>query len=175
MFLHYQALSEASDLPVLAYTVPGRTGINISPSLWSRIASLPGICGLKDASGDISRSASYLSASPKPIYSGNDDAILPLLSLGGKGCISVLSNLVPAQVQTLCDSFQSGDVAKAAKIQLSLLPLIKALFSQTNPIPIKWALARLGFCKEQWRLPLTEPSDETKQLLETEMEHAGLI
>ena len=175
LFLHYKALSEASDLPVIAYTVPSRTGVGISPELWKRLSCLPGIAGLKDAGGDISRSASYLHESPKPLYSGNDDAILPLLSLGGRGCISVLSNLMPARVQSLCDAFWSGESAKAASLQLSFLPLIRALFSETNPIPVKWALHRLGFCKDEWRLPLCAPAKEVKSRLEGEMEALGLI
>ena len=175
LFLHYKSLCEASDLPVIAYSVPSRTGIGISSELWKKLSELPGIVGLKDAGGDISRSASYLHESQKPIYSGNDDAILPLLSLGGRGCISVLSNLMPAKVQSMCDTFWSGDSTKAASLQLSFLPLIRALFAQTNPMPIKWALHRLGFCKPEWRLPLCAPSKEVQNRIETEMETAGLI
>lgn len=175
LFLHYKALCESTDLPILAYTVPSRTGVGISPTLWARIASLAGICGLKDATGNLSLSCSYLAAADKPVYSGNDDSILPLLSVGGAGCISVLSNLMPCKVQSLCDAFFAGQTEKASALQKEMLPLCRALFSLSNPIPVKWALSRLGFCQSQWRLPLTEPDENAKMLLEKEMERAGLI
>ena len=175
LFLHYKALSEATELPVFAYTVPSRTGIGISPTLWKRLSALSGIAGLKDASGSLALGAEYLAVSEKPIYSGNDDGILPLLSLGGMGCISVLSGLVPARVHSLCELALAGRTAEAAELQRSLLPLVKALFAESNPIPVKWALSRLGFCKAEWRLPLCAPSEAVKRLLEEEMERQGLI
>ncbi|MBE6637928.1 MAG: 4-hydroxy-tetrahydrodipicolinate synthase [Ruminococcaceae bacterium] len=175
LYQHYKALSRATDLPIIVYQVPGRTGIRIAADLWKRLSALPNIVGLKDAGGDIAMSARYLNASDIPVYSGNDDSIVPLMSIGGMGCISVISNLMPARIQAMTEAAEAGDTAKAAKIQLSILPLVDALFSQTNPIPVKWALSRLGFCRADWRLPLTEPSEETKRLLEREMEAADLL
>jgi len=175
LYQHYKALSRATDLPIIVYQVPGRTGIRIAADLWKRLSALPNIVGLKDAGGDIAMSARYLNASDIPVYSGNDDSIVPLMSIGGMGCISVISNLMPARIQAMTEAAEAGDTATAAKIQLSILPLVDALFSQTNPIPVKWALSRLGFCRADWRLPLTEPSEETKRLLEREMEAADLL
>ena len=109
------------------------------------------------------------------MYSGNDDTVLPLLSLGGFGCISVLSNLAPTRMQGLCQAFFDGRVSDAAAIQRSLLPLCDALFCETNPIPVKWALARLGFCKAQFRLPMVQPQEESKKKIEKAMEAAGIL
>ncbi len=175
IFRHYEALCEATSLPILVYSVPARTGVGISPALWTRLCTLPNIRGLKDAGGNLAVSARLLAAGDAPLYSGNDDSVLPLLSLGGLGCISVLSNLAPARMQGLCQAFFDGKTANAAEIQLSLLPLCDALFWETNPIPVKWALSRLGFCKPLWRLPLVEPTEECKKKIETALETAGLL
>lgn len=175
IYRHFRTLSEATDLPIVVYTVPGRTGTRIDAPLWAKLSELSHVVGIKDAGGDIAMTARYLQASPLPLYSGNDDSILPTLSLGGAGCISVLSNLMPARVQALCEACEEGNLKTAAQIQLSLLPLADALFSETNPIPVKFALSRLGFCTPQWRLPLTEPSPATQKRIEEEMEHLGLL
>lgn len=174
LYLHYKAITEATDLPVIVYQVPGRTGKRLSKDAWARIAELPRIAGLKDAGGDVAMSARYLTAG-LPVYSGNDDSIVPLMSLGGMGCISVISNLMPAQTQALTDAMLAGDVEAAARIQRKILPLVDVLFAETNPIPVKWALSRLGFCLPVWRLPLTEPSEQTKRQIEEEMERLGLL
>ncbi len=175
IFCHYQTLCNATALPLLVYSVPSRTGVGISPELWARLCTLPNIAGLKDAGGNLAESARLLAAGNAPLYSGNDDCILPLLSLGGAGCISVLSNLAPARMQALCQAFFDNRTADAAQIQLSLLPLCDALFAETNPIPVKWALSRLGFCKSEWRLPLVAPREENKKKIETALEMAGLL
>ena len=175
IFRHYQALCMATDLPIIVYTVPGRTGCSIRPPLWQKLSTLPNIVGLKEASGDVSLAARCLCLSPLSLYSGCDDLILPLYSLGAQGCISVLSNLVPARVEAIYRMFLDKETENAAQMQKSLLPLADALFAETNPIPVKWALSRLGFCQSNWRLPLTEPSEETKSQIETAMERAGLL
>lgn len=175
IFRHYAALCEATSLPLLVYSVPSRTGIGIAPDLWARLCTLPNVAGLKDAEGNPAGSARLLAAGNAPLYSGNDDSVLPLLALGGLGCISVLSNLAPARMQGLCQAFFDGRGRDAAKIQLSLLPLCDALFAETNPIPVKWALSRLGFCKPSWRLPLVAPREENKKKIEAAMEMAGLL
>lgn len=175
IFCHYQALCEAVTLPIIAYSVPSRTGVGISPRLWKRLSALPNLAGIKDAGGNLANSARLLLESDKAVYSGNDDCLLPTLAVGGMGGISVLSNLLPARMTALCEAFWEGDLKKAAQLQRQLLPLCDALFAETNPIPIKWALSRLGFCKASWRLPLTAPSKETQKLLETAMEAAGVL
>ena len=175
LYRHYKAITEATDLPVIVYQVPGRTGVRLSPDTWARIAKLPHIAGLKDAGGDIAMTARYLNAAHLPVYSGNDDSILPCMSLGGAGCISVISNLMPAKTQALTDAATEGDIEIAATIQRTILPLVDALFAETNPIPVKWALSRLGFCLPTWRLPLAPPGEETKERIEKVMENMGLL
>ncbi len=175
LYRHYKAITEATDLPVIVYQVPSRTGVKLSPSLWNRLSELTHIAGLKDAGGDIAMTARYLNAADIAVYSGNDDSILPCMALGGLGCISVISNLMPAKIQAMTDAAADGDIKKAASIQRAILPLVDALFAETNPIPVKWALSRLGFCLPTWRLPLAPPTPDTQERIENEMEKAGLL
>lgn len=175
LYRHFEAITQATELPVIIYQVPSRTGVRLSPELWKRLSSLTGVVGLKDAGGDIAMTARFLNAANLPLYSGNDDSIFPCMALGGLGCISVISNLMPAKIQAMTDAAAIGDIEKASAIQRAILPLVDALFSETNPIPVKWALSRLGFCKPAWRLPLAPPTEETKAKMEEEMEKAGLL
>lgn len=164
----FNAVADAVKLPCILYNVPGRTGCNLSPESTAELAKNPYITSIKEASGDISQVAkiSALCGDQIDIYSGNDDQIVPLLSLGGKGVISVLSNIMPAETVKICDSWFKGDVQTAKELQLKYLALINQLFAEVNPIPVKAALAAMGKCKNILRLPLTpmEAAHETKLL-----------
>ena len=163
----FSEIADVSTAPVILYNVPSRTGCNIEPATVAALAEHPNISGIKEASGDISKIADIMALCGDKIdlYSGNDDQIVPILSLGGKGCISVLSNPLPRKTTEICRKFFAGDVAGAAKLQLELLPLIHALFREVNPIPVKSAMAAMGFCEEYLRLPLTVMEEEHKQEL----------
>ena len=173
----YTAIADASTAPVILYNVPSRTGTNIEPETYGVLADHPNIVAIKEANGRISKIAETFRVvgDRMDIYSGNDDQIVPILSLGGKGVISVLANVVPAKAVELCDKFFAGDLPGAAKIQLDLLPLIKALFLQTNPIPAKAALARMGMIEDRLRLPLTPMEEPHRSKLYERMAELGLI
>ncbi len=170
---YYNDVSSACNLPFIAYSVPARTGMRIEPSTAAKIAENPLAVGIKDAGDSISDTAKTISlcGDELPVYSGNDDRILPVLSLGGKGVISVMSNIIPLKVKKLCTMFFDGDHDRAAKLQTELIPLCDALKSEVNPIPVKAALSELGLCKNILRAPLTglspEHSFKLLQLLKT--------
>lgn len=172
----YNTIADASTKPVILYNVPSRTGIGIQPETYVKLAEHPNIAAIKEANSDISKIVETFSlvGDKLDIYSGNDDQIVPVLSLGGRGVISVLSNILPVETMEICRRFFRGDVAGAAKLQLDLLPLIDALFCEVNPIPVKAACAAMGFCDNTLRLPLTpiEPAHEAALLLL--MRQAGL-
>ena len=153
----FNGIADVSTKPIILYNVPSRTGCNIAPKTCAALAEHPNIAAIKEASGNISQVAEIaaLTRGKLDIYSGNDDQILPILSLGGQGVISVLSNVMPKQTVEMCNKFFQGDVDGSTKMQLDLLPLINALFSEVNPIPVKAAVAAMGFCENYLRLPLT--------------------
>ena len=164
----YNTIADASTKPIIVYNVPSRTGVGIQPETYARLAEHPNIRAIKEANGNISAVAETMAlvGDKLDVYSGNDDQIVPILSLGGAGVISVLSNVAPKQTIEICDRFFAGDVSGSAKLQLELLPLIQALFSEVNPIPVKAAMAAQGWCENYLRLPLTEmePAHEEKLL-----------
>lgn len=172
----FSLLADEATAPVILYNVPSRTGVNIAPSTLYELSAHPNISAVKEASGNISAIAETLSlvGDNLDVYSGNDDQIVPILSLGGKGCISVLSNPLPRMTCDICRKFFAGDVKGAADLQLKLLPLISALFSEVNPIPAKSAMAAMGFCEEYLRLPLTVMEDAHKAVLFDEMRKMGI-
>lgn len=159
----FNAIADVSTKPIILYNVPSRTGINIEPATYLELAKHPMISAIKEANGDLSKIVETMSlvGDKLDLYSGNDDQILPLLSLGGSGVISVLSNVVPAKTREICIKYFEGDIKGSAEIQFDLLPLTNALFSEVNPIPVKAAMAKMGFCENYVRLPLTT-MDETK-------------
>ena len=167
---HYLAIAQASSLPVITYNVPSRTGMNMSVESCRSLSTHPRICGIKDAGGNISQTAQLCALPNSYVWSGNDDQIVPTMSLGGCGVISVLSNLCPEVVKTMTDLCLSGQYKRAAKLQLQYLPLIEALFYEVNPIPIKAALASQGLCKDILRLPLTPLSADGRKKLFSAME-----
>lgn len=169
---HYRAIADATKLPMIVYNVPSRTGLNLLPETWSQLSANPKINGLKEASGNISQTAKSISNSKDGalIWSGNDDQIVPVMSLGGTGVISVLSNIRPRAVRKMTELCRNGNFAEAAKLQLQFLPLIDALFSEVNPIPVKAALAKMGICANESRLPLTNMSAKKQSALLTLLE-----
>lgn len=166
---HYEAIAASTDLPIILYNVPSRTGVSIPTSVYKALSYVPNITSIKEASGNISYLCDILDTCGDyfDIYSGNDDLTLPFLALGGKGVISVCSNIVPTKMTELCTSFFNGDLARAREIQLELNRLNKALFCEVNPIPIKCACSLLGLCENELRLPLCPCSkeDEIEQVL----------
>ena len=173
----FTTIADNSTVPVILYNVPSRTGVNIEPETYLALADHPMISGIKEASGNISaiaKTASLLKGK-LDIYSGNDDEIVPIMSLGGIGVISVLSNLMPKKTVEICDSFLNGDVQKARDLQLELLPLVNALFSDVNPIPVKAAMAHMGFCENYLRLPLVPMAEDKEKILVELMKEQGLI
>ncbi len=168
LFEFFTAIADASDKPCILYNVPSRTGCNLLPETVLRLAEHQNIVGIKEASGNISQIAELASlvGDKIDIYSGNDDQIVPVLSLGGKGVISVLSNIMPKATSEMCTRFFEGDVIGSRKLQLDLLPLVNALFCEVNPIPVKAAVSAMGYCENYLRLPLTpmEKAHEEKLL-----------
>ena len=174
---HFTAMAEAGGIPVILYNVPSRTGLNITPETALELSRNPLINGIKEASGNISQVAkiAQLCGDELNIYSGNDDQVVPLLSLGGKGVISVVSNVKPELVHNCCKAWFEGDTKTACKLQLEILPLADALFCEVNPIPVKYAMNVLGWEAGPCRLPLVEPSDAHKEKIEQALEAEGLI
>ncbi len=164
---HYREIAASTSLPIIVYTVPSRTGMTVPPSVWGELFAIPNIIGIKDATGDIAYGAQFLSTLGSEIclWSGNDNATLPLLSLGSEGVISVLSNVKPKETSVLCHTYAEGKIREAKELSASLLPLADTLFCEVNPIPVKAALSMMGICKPYCRLPLTTASERTFQRL----------
>ena len=173
----YTAIADASAKPVILYNVPSRTGVNIEPSTYKVLADHPNIVAIKEANGNFSKilETFALTEGKLDMYSGNDDQIIPIMALGGKGCISVLSNVAPKETVEMAAAYLRGDVKKAAELQIKYHELIDALFSEVNPIPVKAAVAALGYCDNYLRMPLTT-MDETKEAKMLEiMRKEGLL
>ena len=168
---HYKEIAKNVSLPIILYNVPSRTGVNIEPKTCLELSKIENIVAIKEASGNLSQVAeiAHLCGDNLNIYSGNDDQIVPVLSLGGIGVISVLSHVLPEYTHNMVYNFLNGDVKKATKMQLDVIPLIKALFSEVNPIPVKAALNILGYNYGIPRLPLTKMSTEKEEILKTEI------
>ena len=173
----YETIADASTKPLILYNVPSRTGVNIEPATYLALADHPMISGIKEANGNISKIVETfaLVGDKLDIYSGNDDQVVPILSMGGKGVISVLSNVMPKETVEMCSRFFAGDVQGSAALQMKYLPLINALFSETNPIPVKAAMAAMGWCKNYLRLPLTPMEEAHEKVLLDLMRGHGLI
>lgn len=177
LFEHYKAVGEAVELPIIMYNVPSRTGVNILPETAVKIArEVKNVVGIKEASGDISQIAhlAQLGRNVIDIYSGNDDQVIPILSLGGIGVISVLSNVLPRETHDMVMEFLDGDRERALRLQLDYLPLMKALFWEVNPIPTKAALASMGLCENVLRLPMTCMEKKKEAQLLQVMKGSGL-
>ena len=177
LYRSFTAIADASTKPLILYNVPSRTGCNIQPATYARLAAHENIRAIKEANGNISSIVETLSlvGGKLDMYSGNDDQIVPILSMGGAGCISVLSNILPKESCEICRRFLAGDVQGAAQLQMRYLPLINALFCEVNPIPAKAAMAAMGFCADVLRLPLTPMEDANRARLLACMRKEGLI
>lgn len=177
LVMHYEAIAKETNLPIILYSVPSRTGVNILPETCKKLSKIPNIVAIKEASGNISQIAEIaaLCKDDLKIYSGNDDQIVPILSLGGIGVISVLSNVVPKFTHEMVQDFFNGNVEEACNKQLKSLKLTKALFSEVNPIPVKAALNMLGYDYGIPRLPLVEMTENKKKVLEEELKNFKLI
>ena len=172
----YNAIADSSPLPIIAYNVPSRTGVNIEPATYAKLAEHENIVAFKEANGNISKIVETMSlvGNNLTLYSGNDDQIVPLMAMGGMGCISVLSNLLPAQTVEITNRWFAGDVAGAAQLQCKYMKLIQALFCEVNPIPVKAAMAAMGYCENYLRLPLTQMEEPNYQRLLAEMRAVGI-
>ena len=172
----FTTIADASTKPVILYNVPSRTGVNIEPATYAALAEHPMICGIKEANGNIAKIVETMAlvGDKLTLYSGNDDQIVPLLACGGKGVISVLSNVLPKETVEMCNKYFAGDTEGAFKMQCEMFDLIKALFCEVNPIPAKAAVAALGYCENYVRLPLTKMEPEHEKVLLDCMRAQGL-
>lgn len=178
LIAHFTTIAESIKIPALLYHIPGRTGVTMKPeTIVSLCKNVPNIVGVKEASGNFSSIATMMNMADGciDVYSGNDDQIVPLLSMGGKGVISVLSNVAPKQTHDICQKFFDGDVKGSLQMQLDAIPLISALFSEVNPIPVKAAMNMMGKEVGPLRLPLTEMEDAHKEVLKQVMKSYGIL
>jgi len=174
---HYKAIAKAVDLPIVIYNVPSRTGLNMTAATLKELSSIDTIVGMKEASGNISQvvEMARLCNDSISLYSGNDDMVVPLMSVGGKGVISVVANVAPKDTHDMVAKFLEGDVKGSAELQFKLNPLVEALFLEVNPIPVKTAMNLMGFNTGKLRLPLTEMSDSNLKVLKQRMKEYGLL
>jgi 4-hydroxy-tetrahydrodipicolinate synthase len=177
LYQHFKAIAEAVDMPHILYNVPGRTVADMSNDTVLRLAQIPGIVGIKDATGNIERGSDLLQRAPKDfaVYSGDDASTLALMLLGARGTISVTANVAPKLMHEMCMAALNGEVAKAREINFRLLGLHRNLFVEANPIPVKWAVARMGKMKNVLRLPLTPLSSPAHGIVEAAMRQAGVL
>ncbi|MGI6691433.1 MAG: 4-hydroxy-tetrahydrodipicolinate synthase [Clostridiales bacterium] len=177
LIAHYTATAQAVDIPIILYSVPGRTGMGITPETMAALSQVKGIVGLKDATGDLGYAVKVrqLCGDRIALYSGNDDVAVPLMSVGGLGVISVLSNIMPRATRDMTAAFLAGDVQKAGRDQVALKGIIDALFMETNPIPVKYAAARMGLCEGHLRMPLVTASEAVQNKMDALLKQHGLI
>lgn len=176
-YQHFKTIAESVDLPLILYNVPGRTVADMAHDTVLRLAQIPGIVGIKEATGNIERAQWLIKDAPKgfAIYSGDDPTAVALMLCGGHGNVSVTANVAPRLMHELCVAAMAGNVQRAMQIQMQLLPLHKTLFIESNPIPVKWAVARMGHCGGALRLPLTPLTPDSQAVLTRTMQTAGLI
>ena len=177
LLAHYSSIAEQVRLPIIVYNVPSRTGLNIKPETVAKLVrSCENIVGIKEASGDISQITKLAAICPEcDIYSGNDDQVVPILSIGGKGVISTIANIHPEAMHMMCKAYFDGDVEEARRLQLALFPLQQAAFCEVNPIPIKTMMGLLKLCDPEVRLPLVKPSLEHYELMENTLRDYGML
>ncbi len=177
MLSHYRAIATEAKIPIVAYNVPSRTGVSLAPQTVARLAEIDGIVGIKEATASLNQVTDIIAACPDDfcVLSGDDSTVLPLLSVGGRGVISVVSNIAPADMAGLVKAYEDGDMAEAKRLHYKLLPLIRALFIETNPIPIKTAMARIGQIAPEVRLPLCRMDEANRDILVSALNDYGLI
>jgi 4-hydroxy-tetrahydrodipicolinate synthase len=177
LILHYKAIADSVNIPCILYSVPSRTGVNIVPSTVAELCSHPNIAGIKEASGNISQVveiAKYVSPD-FALYSGNDDMIVPLLSMGGSGAISTVANIIPKDTHDMIDSYLQGHSNKAKEMQINMKSLIDSMFIEVNPIPVKAALNMMNFIEKEYRMPLCAPENKTLYKIANELKNYGVI
>jgi len=175
MYLHFKKIAEEVDIPIVLYNVPGRTGVSIAPETVARLAELKNIVAVKEASGSVDQASRIRSLSDITLLSGDDSLTLALLSVGGKGVISVVANLVPGDMKAMIEAFNRGDIKRAGELHLRLFPLCRAMFIETNPIPVKTAMKLLGRLNGQLRLPLSPMSPANEEKLSKVLRDYGLL
>ena len=177
IYLHYKIIAEQVKIPVIAYNVPARTGLCISESAYGLLSTIPNLCGVKEASANVGYAERIIASYGERlgIYSGCDELTAPIYAVGGCGVVSVLSNVMPAAMVRLCDLCQKGRLQDAAALQQELYPMIRVLFSEVSPIPVKTALSLMGMCSDEMRLPLCSMGQESRKRLELEMQRQGLV
>ena len=177
LLAHYMAIADAINIPIVLYDVPSRTGVAITTETYVKLAKHPNIVAVKEANGDLSKILRLRAAvgDDLVVYSGNDDQIVPILSLGGQGVISVLSNVAPQETHDICQAYFDGDTEKAMKLQIQYTDLIDALFCEVNPIPVKVAMRKIGYAAGPLRMPLCEMEPEHEQQLEKALRNHGLM
>ena len=174
LYRHYEAIAKAVNIPIILYNIPGRSVVNISPDTIARLSKIPTIVAVKEATGSMDQASHILSLCDITVLSGDDSMTLPLLSIGAKGVISVASNIVPGTVSEMVDSFFAGNLTKAQSLHHKLFPLCRALFVETNPIPVKRAMKLLGLCEDEIRLPLCPMQASNEKLLIQALKDFGL-
>lgn len=176
LYLHFKTIAESTDLPIILYTVPSRTNVSIDIETVEKLSLIKNIVGIKDASGDLDYTTALVKTLPKDfgIYSGNDDLTLPMLSLGIDGSISVFANIMPRENHDLYEDFKTGNLDRARDLHLKYFDLIKALFTEVNPVPVKAAASLMGLCQNELRLPLTRANENTMDILEEKLKEFGL-
>ena len=173
---HYYAIADSVDTPIIVYNVPSRTGLNVLPQTMAELCKHKNIVGTKEASGNIEQIVNLAALCPQcDIYSGNDDHVVPILSIGGKGVISTIANVVPGEMHAMCDAFFKGDLGLARELQLQMIPLWKAAFCEVNPIPVKAMMGLMQLCEPDVRLPLVPPSAADMRLIEDTLKGYQLI
>ncbi|MBQ3226575.1 MAG: 4-hydroxy-tetrahydrodipicolinate synthase [Clostridia bacterium] len=176
LYEHYKAMAEAVSIPIILYNVPSRTGLNIDIKTVKKLSAIENIVAVKEASGNIAYATQLAAECPEmDIYSGNDDMIVPIMSLGGKGVISVLSNVMPEETHDICEKYLNGDVKGSLALQLKLLNLVKALFIEVNPIPVKTAMNLMGMNVGKLRMPLCDMEESNLEILKSALAEVGLI
>lgn len=177
LYQHYRAIAESTTLPIVVYSVMSRTGVNVEPATIVRLAEIPNIVGIKEASGSISQMASILARVPESfsVLAGDDAVALPLIALGGRGVISVVSNQIPGEFGELVRSAVNGDFGTARRIQRKFQALMEINFVETSPGPVKFAMSRMGLLEPVWRLPLVQPQVESQRKIEAVLENSGLL
>jgi 4-hydroxy-tetrahydrodipicolinate synthase len=176
LYRHYKAIADSTSLPIVLYNVPGRTGCNIDPATLGRLATIPTIVAVKEASGNITQMAEICRSVPSDfiVLSGDDAITLPLMAIGGRGVISVASNVVPAEMVQMVESAERGDFATARQWHQKLLPLMQVNFVESNPMPVKWAMSTMGLCEEVFRLPMVSPKPASQEAILATMKTFGL-
>jgi len=177
LYLHFKAIAEAVDIPIILYNIASRTGVNMEPETFAKLAEIKNIIGVKEASGSLEQMARIKSLTPRDflLISGDDSLTLPVLSIGGVGVISVVANIIPRDIADLCAAFEKGDIKRARELHYKTLNLIKAMFIETNPIPVKTAMGLMKMCDGALRLPMCEMAQENKEKLIKELKAYKLI